>query len=237
MIWQRIGIFVLGVLAGSMLNRFISWWPNHGVYGEFRSTCPHCGHPWYGLEQVSLWGRLFSEGRCQYCGDKVPLRHSLVELATGVLVLLVSFRGKGTLDFVRLFLFVLLVVPLFFIDLKHHRLPNILTMPGIGLGLILSAALGYMKSALSGVVVGGGVLFVVALVTRGGIGMGDAKLQAMVGAFLGLRHMLTSLAIGVLLGGIVGLLLLVFQVRGRKDMIPYGPFLITGAILTLLVVS
>jgi leader peptidase (prepilin peptidase)/N-methyltransferase len=67
--------------------------------------------------------------------------------------------------------------------------------------------------------------------------MGDAKLQAMVGAFLGLRLMLISLAIGVILGGIVGLFLLAFQIRGRKDMIPYGPFLITGAVLALLVVG
>ena len=131
----------------------------------------------------------------------------------------------------------LLLVPLFFIDLKHHRLPNILTMPGIGLGLLLSAGLGHLKSAVAGLVVGGGVLLVVALITRGGIGMGDAKLQAMVGAFLGLRLMLISLAIGVILGGIVGLFLLAFQIRGRKDMIPYGPFLITGAVLALLVVG
>ena len=235
MVWQRIGVFVLGILAGSMLNRFISRWPEEqGVDNGFQSVCPHCGHPWHGLEQISIWVRLFSEGRCQYCGDHIPLRHILVELFTGALFLLVSMRGRGTLDLVRLFLFVLLLVPLFFIDLKHHRLPNILTMPGIGLGLALSAGLGQIKSALAGVIVGGGVLFIVALVTRGGIGMGDAKLQAMVGAFLGLRLMLISLTIGVILGGIVGLFLLALQVRGRKDMIPYGPFLITGAILTLL---
>lgn len=235
MVWQRICIFVLGILAGSMLNRFISWWPNQEVHSGFQSVCPHCGHLWQGMEQISIWVRLFSEGRCQYCGDHVPLRHILVELSTGALFLLVSMRGKGTLDLVRLFVFVLLLVPLFFIDLKHHRLPNVLTMPGIGLGLAFSAGLGYMKSALAGVIVGGGVLFIVALATRGGIGMGDAKLQAMVGAFLGLRLMLISLTIGVILGGIVGLFLLALQIKDRKDMVPYGPFLITGAILTLLV--
>jgi len=236
-VWRLVGVFVLGVLAGSMLNRFIYWWPRQEEGGTLQSACPHCGNLWQGLEQISLWGLCFSGGRCHYCGDHIPLRYVLVELMTGILFVLVALRGQGALDLIRLFLFVLLLVPLFFIDLKHHRLPNILTMPGIALGFALSAGLGQLKSAIAGFVVGGGVLFLVALITRGGIGMGDAKLQAMVGAFLGLRLMLISLAIGIILGGVVGLVLLLFQIRGRKDMIPYGPFLITGAILASLVIA
>lgn len=234
--WIKIGVFVLGVLLGSMLNSFVSWWPQEQEDSGPHAVCPHCGYSWQGLEKITLWGLLFSRGRCHYCGDRVPLRYLLVELVTGILFVLAFTRGKGPLDLVRLLVFVLLLVPLFFIDLKHHRLPNILTLPGIGLGLLLSAGLGQIKSAIIGALTGGGLLFIVAIVTRGGLGMGDAKLQAMVGAFLGLRAMLVSLTIGVILGGIVGLLLLAFRVKGRKDMIPYGPFLITGALLVSLVI-
>ncbi|NMB45058.1 MAG: prepilin peptidase [Firmicutes bacterium] len=234
--WIKIGIFVLGVLLGSMLNSFISWWPQEQASGGPQPICPHCGHPWQGLERLSLWGMLFSRGRCHYCGDHVPLRYILVELAAGILCVLAFMRGQSTVDVLRLLSFVLLLIPLFFIDLKHHRLPNMLTLPGIGIGLLLSAGLGQLKSAIIGALTGGGLLFVAAIVTRGGLGMGDAKLQAMVGAFLGLRLMLISLTIGVILGGIVGLLLLAFRIRGRKDMIPYGPFLITGALLASLVI-
>lgn len=235
MIWIKIGVFVLGVWLGGILNSFISWWPEEQADGVPQATCPHCGHPWQGVERISLWGLMFSRGRCHYCGDRVPLRYIIVELVTGVLFVLALTRGRDTIDVARLLLFVLLLVPLFFIDLKHHRLPNILTLPGIGLGLLLSAGLGQVKSAIAGALTGGGLLFIAAIVTRGGLGMGDAKLQAMVGAFLGLRAMLISLTIGVILGGIVGVWLLAFQVRGRKDMIPYGPFLITGALLVSLV--
>jgi leader peptidase (prepilin peptidase)/N-methyltransferase len=235
-VWIKIGVFILGVLLGGMLNSFITWWPQEEEGSGPQAACPHCGHSWYGLEKVRLWGLVFSQGRCHYCGDHVPLRYILVELATGVLLVLAFSRGKGTVDMFRLLAFVLLLVPLFFIDLKHHRLPNILTLPGIGLGLLLSASLGQIKSSILGALTGGGLLFIASIATRGGLGMGDAKLQAMVGAFLGLKAMLISLAIGVILGGIVAFILLALQVRGRKDMIPYGPFLITGALLVSLVI-
>ncbi len=238
MIWFKLGVFGLGVLLGSLLNNFISWWPQREEAGIGpQAVCPHCGHPWQGLETITLWGRLFAEGRCHYCGDHVPLRYILVELATGLLLVLAFSRAKGVLDMIRLFVFVLLLVPLFFIDLKYHRLPNILTVPGIALGLLLSAGLGQIKSAVLGALAGGGVLFIVAVITRGGLGMGDVKLQAMVGAFLGLREMLISLTIGVILGGIIGFILLALRLKGRKDMVPYGPFLITGALVVSLVLQ
>jgi leader peptidase (prepilin peptidase)/N-methyltransferase len=237
-IWMKLGVFCLGVLLGSLLNNFISWWPQRETSSAgLRAVCPHCGHPWQGLETITLWGRLFAEGRCHYCGDHVPLRYILVELAAGILLVLAYSRGQGMLDVIRLSIFVLLLIPLMFIDLKHHRLPNILTLPGIALGLLLSAGLGQIKSAVLGALTGGGILFIVAVVTRGGLGMGDVKLQAMVGAFLGLRGMLVSLTIGVILGGIIGLILLALRLKGRKDMVPYGPFLITGALIVSLVIQ
>jgi len=232
---KRIGIFALGILLGSLLNNFISWWPKqHKDSPVPQAVCPHCGHPWRGLETIALWGRVFGEGRCQYCGDHVPLRYLLVELAAGILLVLAYSRAQSPLDMMRLGIFVLLLIPLFFIDLKHHRLPNVLTLPGMVLGLLLSAGLGQIKSAVLGALAGGGLLCAAAVITRDGIGVGDAKLQAMVGAFLGLRRMFASLAVGVVLGGVVGLILLALRLKGRRDVVPYGPFLITGALLVSL---
>jgi len=232
---MKFGIFGLGILLGSLLNSFISWWPHREEHGYgLQAVCPHCGHPWRGFETIALWGRLFAQGRCRYCGDHVPLRYVLVEAATGLLLVLALGRAQGVLDMIRLGIFILLLVPLFFIDLKHHRLPNILTLPGIALGLLLSASLGQIKAAVLGALAGGGLLFIVAVITRGGLGMGDVKLQAMVGAFLGLQGMLVSLTIGIILGGVIGLILLALRLKGRKDMVPYGPFLITAALVVSL---
>jgi leader peptidase (prepilin peptidase)/N-methyltransferase len=121
------------------------------------------------------------------------------------------------------------------IDLKHQIIPDVITLPGIPAGLLanlLTSRVSWPES-LAGILVGGGTFFVIIVASNGGMGGGDMKLGAMVGAFLGWKIALLSLLIAVLAGGFVGAALLVSKSRGRKDPIPFGPFLATGAIAGL----
>jgi leader peptidase (prepilin peptidase)/N-methyltransferase len=122
-----------------------------------------------------------------------------------------------------------------FIDLQHKIIPDVITLPGIIAGVVASLLLtpvGVVSSIL-GVVLGGGLFFLVAVISRGGMGGGDIKLIAMIGAFLGWQAVLMTIFLGTFTGAVVGLALMLLGKKGRKDMVPFGPFLALGALLAM----
>jgi leader peptidase (prepilin peptidase)/N-methyltransferase len=128
---------------------------------------------------------------------------------------------------------VLLVVAC--IDLAHTIIPDAITLPGILAGLLASLVLTPVGigNALIGVLLGGGLFFVIAVLSRGGMGGGDIKLIAMIGAFLGWQAVLATIFLGAFLGALMGLTLMLLRQKGRKDPLPFGPFLAMGGLLTM----
>lgn len=231
---------LLGVLIGSFLNVCIYRLPRQESIAWPGSHCPQCSHPiaWY--DNIPILSYFMLAGRCRHCTEPIPFRYPLVEVlnAAGYVALLWFFGASWITVAYGLFYSALLVVA--GTDLSHKIIPNALTFPGIILGLVCATTilpLGFLGSVL-GVFVGGGILWILAwaspyLFGKEGMGGGDIKLMAMIGAFLGWKPALITIMIGSLLGSLVGVTLIAAQIIKREEYIPFGPFLVCGALVTL----
>jgi leader peptidase (prepilin peptidase) / N-methyltransferase len=226
----------LGLLIGSFLNVVIARLPAGQSVIRPGSACPRCGAPiaWYDNLPVVSFALL--RARCRSCRAPIAWRYPLVELATGALFLL-AYLGRGlTFDLVPALVLLGALVAITAIDLDHQIIPDAVSLPGIALGFaasLLPGGVGW-RASLIGIVVGGGIFFVIIVLSRGGMGGGDMKLGAMLGAFLGWQLVLVAILIAVLAGGLVAIALLALRRKGRKDPVPFGPFLALGGTMALL---
>ena len=228
---------VAGLLIGSFLNVCIYRLPRGESVVWPASHCGACGRnlAWY--ENVPLLSWLTLRGRCRTCGESISVMYPAVEAVTGAVFLLapVAF-GWTPLLIVRLF-FACAMIVLFAIDLRHRILPNVITLPGVVVGLICSVFVAPgLQSALLGAAIGGGALFAIAETyyrIRGidGLGMGDVKMLGMIGAFLGWPQMLVTLVVASSLGSIVGAGVIVSRRGGMQAALPFGTFLAIGALV------
>jgi leader peptidase (prepilin peptidase)/N-methyltransferase len=232
-----------GLLIGSFLNVCIYRIPRNLSIVFPSSRCPHCNNairPWDNIPVISY---LFLGGRCRNCKAKISLRYPLVEALNAFLYGAVVWRyGIGWSSVVYAGICSSLVA-ITFIDLEFQIIPDRITLAGIPIGLVAgffllpdpfmrADLLGY-KSSLIGMIAGGGLFYLVAVLSRGGMGGGDIKMMAMVGAVMGWKSVLLTTFLGSLTGSLIGVFLMVFKGRGRKTKIPFGPFLAFGAAITL----
>jgi leader peptidase (prepilin peptidase)/N-methyltransferase len=230
-------ILIFGLVVGSFVNVCIYRIPRKISLLKPSSYCPSCVNsikPWHNIPVFSF---LFLRGRCAYCGAKISLRYPFVELLNGIFYLLayLKFGLNPSLPFVLIFISALIVIS--FIDFDFQIIPDQISIPLIFLGLILSFLphnslnlTQHIKDSLIGIGVGGGSLLVVSLISRGGMGGGDIKLNSAVGAFLGWKAALLTIFIGSFIGSIVGIIML--KKTGNRK-IPFGPFLSLGALTCL----
>ncbi len=234
-------VFALfGLMVGSFLNVCIYRLPRRESIVFPASHCTACGKPiaWYHNLPVVSW--LVLRGQCASCGERISIVYPLVELLTGAVFFLhYHWLGASLLLIPRL-IFACGLIVLAFIDLRHRLLPNPITIGGTVLGFLFSLVLppGWLSS-LIGILIGGGVLFVVGeiyLRLRGleGMGMGDVKMLAMIGAFLGWKAVLVTLALSSMTGALVGVVLLVSQKGDMKSQLPFGTFLAASALVASL---
>lgn len=231
---------LLGALIGSFLNVCIYRLPRQESIVWPGSHCPRCAQPiaWY--DNIPILSYLALAGRCRYCTAHISYRYPLIEFlnAAGYVGVVWIFGPNAIAVTYGLLYSALLVAA--GTDLSHKIIPNALTFPGIIVGLVCATTilpLGFLGSLL-GVFVGGGILWVLAWVSpylfgKEGMGGGDIKLMAMIGAFLGWKPALITIMIGSLLGSLVGVTLIAAQVIKREEYIPFGPFLVCGALVTL----
>ncbi|HEV2360048.1 MAG TPA: prepilin peptidase [bacterium] len=225
--------FVLGAVFGSFANVLIHRLPRRESIVAPRSHCPACGAPIRPWDNIPIISYLVLRGRCRSCRVRISPRYLIVEIATGALMAGVVWRFGFSLAALRygVLAFALLVV--FFTDLEHQIIPNAVTYPGTVVGIILSAASGALGPSVVAAVAAGAVFLLLSLVSRGGIGGGDIKLAAMIGAFLGTPAVVVALFLAVALGAAAGLVLLALRLRNRKDMIPFGPAMAAGAMIAV----
>ena len=239
--WQvYMTVALFGALIGSFLNVCIYRLPRRESIVWPGSHCPVCAKPiaWY--DNVPLIGYLVLQGRCRTCAVHIPLQYPAVELLNALgYVAMVWFFGPTAEAAVYAVLFSALLV-VAGTDLTHKIIPNAVTFPGIVLGLISAATVlptGLMNGVI-GLLVGGGILWLLAwaspyLFGKEGMGGGDIKLLAMIGAFLGWKPALMTIMIGSLTGSVVGVSLLAAHVIKREEYLPFGPFLVLGAVVSL----
>lgn len=228
-------VTLVGLAVGSFLNVCIYRIPRKQSLLRPRSRCPSCGRPLPWADNVPIVSWFVLRGRCRACRAHISVMYPLVEASTAAAFVFVYLLwGPTPLGAMRLLLACALIV-LFVIDLQHRILPNVITLPGIAVGFASSLFLppGWVDSLL-GILLGGGVLLAIAesyYRVRGveGLGMGDVKLLAMIGAFLGWKLVVLTLVVASFAGSVVGVGLIA---SGRGDMklaLPFGTFLAVGA--------
>ena len=235
------GLALLGLAVGSFLNVVIHRVPRGGSVLSPPSRCPGCGNQLRWFDNIPVVSWLALRGRCRKCRAPISIRYPIVELLTmAVFLVHLWVFGWSVLLAVRV-AFACAMIALFAIDLEHHLLPNVITLPGIAVGLILSLIVppGIVDSIL-GTLLGGGVLWAIGeayyrYAGQEGMGGGDVKMLAMVGAFLGWKLVLVTLVLSSVAGSVIGVIVIAVKRGGMKYALPYGTFLALGALAASLV--
>ena len=233
-------VALLGLAIGSFLNVVIHRLPRGGSLISPGSRCPSCGYALGALDNIPVVSYLALGGRCRQCRTPISARYPIVELVTAlVFVAHYLVFGWTPLLAVRL-LFAASMVALFAIDLEHHLLPDAITLPGIAVGLVASLFLPPgIRDALIGTLVGGGVLWLIGeayfrYAGEEGMGGGDVKMLAMVGAFLGWQLVIVTLVFSSIAGAAIGMIVIAIKRGGMKYALPYGTFLALAALVASL---
>ncbi|MBO8127087.1 MAG: prepilin peptidase [Firmicutes bacterium] len=248
---------LLGLVVGSFLNVVIYRLPRNESIVAPGSYCPECGVRLVPQDLIPVYSYLALKGKCRYCREPISWEYPLVEMVNALLYLLLFSQFRFQPQFWIFAAFFSGLVVLSFIDFHHGILPNVITIPGILVGLAWGgfndlwhafgrypisllynlgtyvASFSFLNAAL-GVLVGGGIVLLVVILSKGGMGLGDVKLNAMVGAFLGWQAATYNLFLAAVLGSVVGIFLMATGKKGRKDAIPFGPYLALGAIILTL---
>jgi leader peptidase (prepilin peptidase)/N-methyltransferase len=232
--------FLFGAVIGSFLNVCIYRLPDGESVVFPASHCRACTRvlSWY--ENVPLLSYLFQRGRCRTCGTRFSARYFWVELLTAFLALALVYRFGLTPMTVGYFVFIAALVTITFIDLDHQIIPDVISLPGVMVGLLFSFLTPHVTfmNALLGAGLGAGILLAVALgykmlTGREGMGGGDIKLLAMIGAFLGWRSVPFTLFAASCVGSLVGVAAMVRRQADGQLALPFGPFLAFGAVCYL----
>lgn len=232
--------FVLGLCIGSFLNVCIYRLPLQASIVKPRSKCPGCDTPIAFYDNIPLLSFIFLRGRCRHCGVSIGIRYPLMELLAGAMSVCVFLFFGPTMTGLVYFLLVMVLIAVTFIDIDHRIIPDKITLPGIPVFFLLALFLPNLSvtGSLLGILAGGGSLYLVAwgyhlLTGQEGMGGGDIKLLAMIGAIVGWQGILFTIFAGSVLGCVVGLALMIKSRKGMKLAVPFGPFLSLGAVIYL----
>ena len=232
---------LVGLALGSFLNVVITRLPQGESVLAGRSRCPNCRRPLLWYDNIPLLSYVWLRGRCRSCGAAIPWRYPVVELAGGLMALALWHAFPDRLLLLSYGPFCLALLALTAIDLEHRLLPDAITLPGVILGLLLSLLLPQLSfwEAATGALGGAALFYGVAWLYqkwagRRGLGGGDVKLLAMIGAFLGVAALPLVILVSAGLGLLTGFILVLGQAPGprgrwRTTSLPYGPFLAAGA--------
>ncbi|MDF1578344.1 MAG: prepilin peptidase [Desulfurivibrionaceae bacterium] len=232
---------LLGAIVGSFLNVVILRLPEEGGSIVFPSShCPGCrtGLRWY--DNIPIVSFIMLRGRCRYCKMAISRQYPLVELGMAVIAYALYARFSLSILFGIYFVFCAALLAIIVIDCRHQIIPDAISLPGIPLGFaasFINPVTTWQSSAI-GILLGGGILYAIALgyylfTKREGMGGGDIKLLAMIGAFLGWQSLPFVIFGSSLLGSVIGIGAMLKQGKGGKTVIPYGPFLSIAAMVYL----
>jgi len=239
-------IFLLGLAVGSFLNVCIYRIPRKESIIAPASHCPKCSHRLRFFENIPLLSFLFLRGRCRYCKKPISFQYPVIELLTALMFLAAFSRYSFSWKTPVALFFASVLFLSGAIDIRHKIIPNKVVFPALGVGLFLLfvsvlagtdflplvGVSGSVLYPLLGLVLGGGILFIPAIIREDWMGAGDVKFTALIGLFLG-GYVLLALFLGSLIGSVYGITLILLKRIKKRDTIPFGPFLALGALITL----
>ena len=237
-------VFLFGLVIGSFLNVCIYRIPREQSIVFPSSKCPKCGVSISALDNIPVISYIMLRGKCRNCKEPISIRYPVVEILNGLLYILVLWRYELSPTGMILMMYMSALLVITFIDIDFQIIPDVITIPGTFISLVLgaflmkdpflrSSLLGF-KASLIGCVLGFGLFYAIAILSRGGMGGGDIKMMAMVGALTGWKGVLLTTFAGSLLGSIIGIALMALKGKGRKTKIPFGPFLAAGSAISVL---
>jgi len=237
-------VFLFGLVVGSFLNVCIYRIPRNKSIIWPSSRCPNCNSTIRAIDNIPVVSYILLRGRCRDCSKPISVRYPVVEALNGIFYVILLWRyGLSTGTVVYMAFFSALIV-ITFIDLDFQIIPDVITIPGTLISFLLAVFIvidpftGQMpigfRQSLTGLLLGFGLYYAIAVLSKGGMGGGDVKMMAMVGALTGWKGVLFTTFFGSLAGSIVGIALMIFRGKGRKSRIPFGPFLAFGSALYIL---
>jgi leader peptidase (prepilin peptidase) / N-methyltransferase len=249
-IYYAVVVSLFGIIIGSFLNVCIYRLPKGESIITPPSHCGNCGRRLGVLDLIPILSYVFLRGRCRTCKAGISIRYPAVELLTGLVFLSLYLKYNLTVNFVSSAFIMAILIAVFFIDIDHRIIPDELVIAGL-VGGVLLVLYNIFKpvwiysdrawwNPLLGILVGSGFLLLVAFAglliykTDEAMGMGDVKILAPIGIFLGWRMTLISLFITIIMSGIIGIILIVFKIKDRKSTIPFGPYIVVGTFITLM---
>ncbi len=232
--------FILGLLIGSFINVCIYRLPKKESIVAPRSYCPSCQHPVRSYDNIPVLSFLLLRGRCRDCHAVISWQYPAVELVHAVGYLLIFNQFGLSIETLVYAIFFSALLTITVIDLYHQIIPDSISLPGIVIGLLAASTVLSTgpKDAVIGLLLGGGLFYAIAILSvvllkKEGMGGGDIKLVAMIGALLGWQKVILVVFLASVIGSIIGIVLIATRLRGRQDPIPFGPFLAMGAIIAV----
>jgi len=234
-------IFILGLTVGSFSNVCIYRIPRNQSIIFPASRCPKCHSNISPKDNIPLLSYFLLKGRCRNCKNKISIQYPVVELLTGLVYLIIYLAYGLTVQTLIYIILSSALINIAFIDLKEQIVPDVISLPGIVIGFIVSFFVPYISFINSslGILAGGGIILIIGLAgslifKKEAMGGGDVKLAGMIGAFLGWRYIIILLFLGFFIGAVAGIILILAKIKNREDTIPFGPFIVLGSFITLL---
>ncbi len=239
---------LLGLFVGSFLNVCIDRLPRGQSIVYPPSHCASCQHKLGFFDLFPLLSFLWLRGKCRYCGTFIPRRIPVVEAVTGLLFSLFFWKYGLGLELIIILVYTCIFLVIFFVDLEHMLVLDVIVFPGMllalaasffwpgvtGLGLLPGAPFDRILSSLAGGAIGLAAMALPYVVYRRGMGMGDIKLAALIGLATGFPSIFVALLLAVISGGLIAGVLLLSKIKKRTDAIPFAPFLAAAAMVALL---
>ena len=230
--------FLYGAIVGSFLNVCIYRMPIGLSVVSPPSSCPNCKSKIAFYDNVPILSYLILGGKCRVCKTHISARYPMIEALNGALTAALFYKFGISVEFLAYFVFTSSLVVVTFIDLKYQIIPNAISLPGIAVGFgaaYFMPSVGLYSSGI-GIIMGGGILLAIALsylvlTGRNGLGIGDVKLLAMIGAFVGWQGVLVTIFTASFVGALIGVVIIIKYGKSAKFKMPFGPFLAFGALV------
>ncbi len=230
-------VFVFGICIGSFLNVCIYRLPESKSIVHPRSMCPRCGTLIAFYDNIPIFSYIALRGKCRHCAARISFRYPVIECISGIFAVGVFLKYGLSFEALIYFTFIATLLAITFIDIDHQIIPDVISLPGIPIFFAASFALSdiTLVESILGILIGGGSLWIVAqlyyvLTRKEGMGGGDIKLLAMMGAIIGWKGVLFTIFVASAIGTVVGMLVMVKSRTSMKLKVPFGPFLAIGAI-------
>ncbi len=234
-------IFIFGSCIGSFLNVCIYRLPESKSIVRPGSRCPSCGTPIRFYDNIPILSYILLKGKCRHCAAAISFRYPVVEFISGIFAVGIFLKYGIGLEAMIYYAFVAALLVITFIDIDHQIIPDVITLPGIPIFFFASFALPQITlvESILGILIGGGSLFLVAwlyhlLTRKEGMGGGDIKLLAMMGAVIGWKGVFFTIFVASAIGTVAGLLIILKTRKTMKLAVPFGPFLAIGGIAYIL---